>query len=557
VLLIVRTARLVSGLVVALFVTVHLCQHALGVISVDLAESMRRIVSPVWQSWPGTLVLYGALFTHGTLGVYALWRRRTLRMPAWELAQLTLGLAIPLLLIPHVFGTRVALTMLDADTGYPAVVSSLWSSASNLVRQPVLVLVVWGHLVLGLHYWLRIRPGYRRVLPVLAAIAVLVPALALSGFWGSAEELRARNELTRAAPSSDAVNLERFEQLKRFAFWGYAGLLAFVLCARVARRTLARRHGSFRVSHSSGQVVVAPLGQSVLEALRDAHIPHASVCGGRARCTTCRIRIGRGADLAPAPGSLEAQALTRIRAERDVRLACQLRPTDDLQVTPLLPPHVEPANLRGVSYPGRERAVAVMFVDIRESSRLGEQRLPYDLFFILNRFFAEMAQALRETRGYYSTFNGDGFMALYGTKSDLARGCRDAMRGALAIEQRLARINAALRADLHEPLRAGIGIHAGNAVVGTMGPPDHPILSALGDTVNVAARLETETKQHGCMLVISSACASTSGIDFSQFARHTATVRGRGEPVSYYAIADTKALAALLAAADEALPTPR
>jgi adenylate cyclase len=395
------------------------------------------------------------------------------------------------------------------------------------------------------------------VLPLLAAIAVLVPALALSGFWGAAEELRARNELSLAQPSTDVAGRERFEHLERFAFWGYAGLLAFVLCARVARRALARRHGSFRVSHSSGQVVVAPLGQSVLEALRDAHIPHASVCGGRARCTTCRIRIGRGVDQAPAPGSLEAQALTRIRAERDVRLACQLRPTDDLQVTPLLPPHVEPANLRGVSYPGRERAVAVMFVDIRESSRLGEQRLPYDLFFILNRFFAEMAQALRETRGYYSTFNGDGFMALYGTKSDLARGCRDAMRGALAIERRLAQINAALEADLREPLRAGIGIHAGNAVVGTMGPPDHPILSALGDTVNVAARLEAETKQHGCMLVISSACARGAGIDLSQFARHTATVRGRGEPVNYYAIADTKALAALLAAADEALPTQR
>jgi adenylate cyclase len=295
----------------------------------------------------------------------------------------------------------------------------------------------------------------------------------------------------------------------------------------------------------------------VLEALRDAHIPHASVCGGRARCTTCRIRIGRGVERAPAPQSLESQALTRIRAEPDVRLACQLRPMGDLQVTPLLPPHVEPADFRGLSYPGRERAVAVMFVDIRESSRLGEQRLPYDLFFILNRFFAEMAQALRETRGYYSTFNGDGFMALYGTKSDLARGCRDAMRGALAIEQKLARINAALDADLREPLRAGIGIHAGNAIVGTMGPPDHPILSALGDTVNIAARLEAETKQYGCMLVVSAACASASRIDLSPFPKHTATVRGRSEPVSYYAVADTKALAALLAAADEALPTSR
>ena len=550
----IRSVRLASGLVLSLFITVHLANHALGVISIDLAESMRRVVSPVWQSWPGTLALYGALFTHAFLGLYALWRRRTLRMPVWELAQLVFGLAIPLLLIPHAFGTRVASAMLDNDTGYATVVPALFSSAENLVRQPTLVLVVWGHLLLGLHYWLRLRAGYRRALPLLVAVAVLVPSLALSGFWGAAEELRARNELVPAGSTADPLARARFENLKDFAFYGYAGLLVLVLCARMARRTLAKRRGSYRLSHSNGQRIVAPLGQSVLEALRDAHVPHASVCGGRARCTTCRVRVGRGAESLPAPGALETQALTRIHAEPDVRLACQLRPTHDLQVTPLLPPHVAPADARGGDHPGRERAVAVMFVDIRESSRLGEQRLPYDVFFILNRFFAEMAAALRETGGYYSTFNGDGFMALYGTTGDLGRGCRDAMRGALAIERRLARLNAALDADLREPLRAGIGIHAGDAIVGTMGPPDHPILSALGDTVNVAARLESETKTHQCTLVISSACSRASGVDLSQFPEHTANVRGRGEPVSYYAIVNSEPLTALLAAADESAP---
>lgn len=551
----IRTLRLATGLVLVLFVTVHLTNHALGVISVDLQESMRNVVSPIWQSWPGTLLLYGALFTHALLGLYALWRRRTLRMPAWELAQLAFGLAIPLLLMPHVFGTRVAVAMLDGDASYPSVIAALWSNAQNLVRQPALVLVVWSHLLVGLHYWLRLHAGYRRALPLLAAIAVVVPALALAGFWGAAEELRARGELMAAAPTADPQARARFETLKDFAFWGYAAVLAAVLCARLGRRALNRRRGSYRLYHASGQLVVAPLGISVLEALRDAHIPHASVCGGRARCTTCRVRVGRGVDALPPPGPLETQALTRIHAEPDVRLACQLRPTSDLQVAPLLPPHVAAADARAGSHPGRERAVAVMFVDLRESSRLGEQRLPYDVFFILNRFFAEMAGALRETGGYYSTFNGDGFMALYGTTTNLAQGCRDAMRGALAIERRLARINAALDADLKEPLRAGVSIHAGDAIVGTMGPPDHPILSALGDTVNVAARLEAETKRHPGMLVISSACARASGVDLSRFPEHTATVRGRGEPVSYYAIADLGELATLVDAAEETSPS--
>jgi len=121
-----------------------------------------------------------------------------------------------------------------------------------------------------------------------------------------------------------------------------------------------------------------------------------------------------------------------------------------------------------------------MFVDLREPSRLGEQRMPYDAFFILDRFFAGLAESLCATGGYYSTFDRDGLMALYGTTTDVRRGCRDAMRGAIATVERLATINAALGADPGEPPRAGISIHAGEAIVGAMGQPATPLLSALG-----------------------------------------------------------------------------
>jgi adenylate cyclase len=113
-------------------------------------------------------------------------------------------------------------------------------------------------------------------------------------------------------------------------------------------------------------------------------------------------------------------------------------------------------------------------------------------------------------------------------------------------------MNTALRADLGQPLRVGISIHAGEAIIGTMGPPATPLLSALGDTVNVAARLESETKRHGCVLVISAACARAAGVDLARFPEHTTTVRGRSEPVTYYAIADAAAVAACLPAAEDA-----
>ncbi len=578
----IRSLRLFSGLVLAVFITLHLVNHALGVISVDAQEAMRRVVSPVWRSLPGTVVLYTALIGHALLGLYALWRRETLRMPRWEFAQLALGLAVPLLLIPHVFGSRVAASMLGVDTTYEVVVRSLSSAPEIALRQSLLVAIVWGHLVVGLHHWLRLKPRYRRWVGVAYPAAVLVPTLALLGFWGASVELRSAagagavaqgappvgqgvaydgygNPNAAAGPAAAADETgqrARLEQIRESTAATFIGLLALVLVARPARRLLRERRGTYRLLHSSGRSITAPIGQSLLETLREAGIPHASVCGGRARCTTCRVRVGRGQVPLPPPSALEMHALQRIDAAPDVRLACQLRPQRDIRITPLLPANADVTKAMVRESQGRERAVAVMFVDLRESSRLGEERLPYDVFFILNRFFAELSDALDETGGYYSTFNGDGLMALYGMSTGLKQGCRDAMHGAMAIAVRLERINAALASELREPLRAGISIHAGEAIVGTMGPPAHPILSALGDTVNVAARLEAETKAHGCALVVSSACADAAEVDLAGFPEFTVRVRGRDQPVSYFVIDQAAALGPILRHPGAAAATP-
>ncbi len=497
-------------------------------------------------------------------------------MPAWELAQLALGLCVPLMLIPHVFGTRVAASMLGVETTYPHVVGRLFSNPETLIRQPLLLLIVWGHLVLGLHYWLRLRAGYRRWLPVIYRWRGDGAAARLAGLLGSGIRVaqdrgpRSRGEgrrvVRRTEPPTNRCGSGGQGRRDHGSAGGTAGAPGGAQGSRVGDR---RRHagaraagtdgtpqpadaaGTYRIVHAGGRTLIAHSGQSLLEALREARIPHASVCGGRARCTTCRVRVGRGLGTLPAPNSAEMLALQRIHAEPNVRLACQLRPNGDLQITPLLPAHAGAADANQAGDGGRERAVAVMFVDLRDSSRLAEHRLPYDVLFILNRFFAEMADALEETGGYYSTFKGDGFMALYGTTSDLAQGCRDALRGAIAVSRRLTQINVALASELREPLRVGISVHAGEAIVGTMGPPTQPIVSALGDTVNVASRLEGETKSRQCALVVSAACAQAAGIDLSRFPEHTVRVRGRAQSVSYYAVAEVAALASILPSASD------
>src|SRR5438045_4554252 len=177
-----RRLRLATGLIVACFVVPHFLNHSLGVVSIDAMDRLRALLAAWWRSAPGTVALYGALLTHFALALVSLYRRTTLRMPAWEAAQLVLGLAVPPLLIAHIVGTRFTWFLLSHHIGYERVVGLLWSDPVAALRQAALLLVVWTHFCYGIHYWLRIQRWYAGVRPVLFALALLIPSLALAGF---------------------------------------------------------------------------------------------------------------------------------------------------------------------------------------------------------------------------------------------------------------------------------------------------------------------------------------------------------------------------------------
>ncbi len=555
-----RQWRLASGLVLALFVVVHLLSHAAGIVSWDWLATARAVHGALWHGTPGTLALYGALGVHFALALRSLYRRRTMRMPAWEAAQLAFGLAVPPLLAGHALATRGAFEALGVEVDYPYVVTALWNDPALRVKQTLLVLLVWTHVCIGLHYWLRLRAWYARWLPVLYALAVCVPLLGLLGFVRAGIESerfvadeRMMATIYGAVRAADPVRRAQLTRARDAAPWVILGSYLLVLCARGLRMRSARRRGVYTLRHAGGRTVSGQVGQSVLETLRAARVPHASVCGGRARCTTCRVRVGQGLADLPPPRPDEAAALTRIGAPPNVRLACQMRPQRDLDVTPVLPPDVGVRQPGGVQ--GREQRVAAMFVDLRGSTALGEKKLPYDVVFVLNRFFEEMAAALRTTGGHYAQFAGDGLMALYGLETGYRRGCRDALAGAVEMSRRLTALNAHLADELESPLRIGIGVHAGEAIVGTMGPPASPNFSAVGDNINVAARLEQQSKALGCTLVVSQALAEAAGVDLSAFPRHEVPVRGRMQPIAVHAVADPGDIAPLLGAPGAA-PAP-
>src|SRR5205814_7420260 len=118
-------------------------------------------------------------------------------------------------------------------------------------------------------------------------------------------------------------------------------------------------------------------------------------------------------------------------------------------------------------------------------------KMPYALLYILTQSFQEMSEALAATNGHYAMFSGDGLMALYGLHAeDPTIGAADALRGAREMLARVDQLNSRLRGDLNQPLRIGIGIHFGEAIVGAMVPPASQVISAIGQSVNTCARLE-------------------------------------------------------------------
>jgi adenylate cyclase len=393
------------------------------------------------------------------------------------------------------------------------------------------------------HYWLRARSSYHKFAPVLLASATLLPVLALLGIWQGTRQVLAQWQLhpewlqmaVRDGHVRDPSVVGPSWNLEVQLYWIYVVLLALVFVAWAARWLVERRRGLINIAYPGGRVVRVPVGYTVLDASRRASIPHAAICGGRGRCTTCRIRVLRGVDTLAPPSASEQALLDRLHAGPSVRLACQLRPRSDTAVLPLLPPDI------GASETGRrdyfkasdiERFVAIMFVDIRRSTALVEKRLPYDVVFLLNHFFDAVAGAVVNTGGMPNQFVGDGMMAIFGIHAGPREACSQALVAAQLIHSRLADMNRTLADELPEPIAIGVGLHAGNVILGELGYRDRFLLTAIGDPVHVAARLQELTKDYGCQLVVSDIVAATAGVEMSGFPVREVNVRGRAEPLA-------------------------
>jgi adenylate cyclase len=551
-----RQVRLASGVVLFTYLVSHFLNHALGNISMEALDAGVHVHKLFWQFPPVGIVFYAACLVHTALGIWALYERRQFRWKAIEPIQLVLGLSVPALVITHIVGVRFGQTLFGHEKLYPQVLFAYWIVwPFKMWLMFAVMIVAWVHGCIGLYFWLRMKAFYKNAAPFLLAAAILIPTLAILGLYQAGRnvvdsdsvEWRADN----LSPDKVGTIAEQaiLSDVESYFLIFYLGLLGFVLLAKGARTLHERRAGMINLSYGNGRTVRVPKGLSVLEASLRNNVPHASVCGGRARCSTCRIRIIGDCGELPEPSQREAFVLGRVGTpDPSIRLACQLRPTTDLSFFQLFLPHTMSAHSHA-SNPtriGQERYLVSMFVDMRGSTKLAEKRLPFDTVFIVNRFLGAVSQAVLECGGKPNQFVGDGMLALFGLATGRQDACRQALRASAMIAANVDELNRFLSHDLREPIRFGIGIHGGEVIVGDIGYRDHMVFTALGDAVNVAARLQDMTKSLACEAVVSDEVRATAGLAADALPQQQVAIRGRNEPMIVRTVADTRTLPALV-----------
>jgi len=536
-----RPLRLWAGLILFSFVLTHLLNHAVGIFGVAWMEVFQTWRSGFWRSTAGTALLYAAAGVHVVLALKRIVSRRTWRMPWMEAAQIALGLLIPVVLVDHFVATRFLAVHHGFDDSYHNELAQLWPGL--FWKQTLLMLVVWFHGAIGINYVLSSKSWFPRVREPLRVLMFLIPILALAGFIsGGREALEIGSPGARWTPEQIAA-FRRAVQLADWGLLGAAGSLLVILLGRAVARRIGNKITIRYTGH--GEIRVTP-GQTLLEMSRANQVPHPSHCGGRARCSTCRVLVISGQDALPEPGPLEQRLLRRISAPARVRLACQIWPTRDLAVQVLLPIGVKPTSktMEEESYKwGVEREVTIVFADIRGFTSLARNQLPADLIVVLNRVIAEMSQAVEAHGGRISMTLTDGVLAVFGLGASRGGGAKAAMQASIDMLKASRALTTELGSALPQPIRLGIGVHTGHAIIGRIGDDARGYtLSALGETVSIASRLESATKELLADCLVSADTAMAAGLKLAMTKKHEVHARDRAEPITVHALTEDMVL---------------
>ncbi len=545
----IQRSRTVSGVFLLTYAFLHFLNIAAGLVSPDFMFHVQEFRRLLTGHLPGQILLFSALLVHMALALWQVASRRTLRMSLAQALQLVLGLLIPLQLIQHLIFTSYASNAYGLDDEMTSIILLMWNSP-EVWQQYILLLVVWVHGCIGLHMWLRITKWWPLVLPYMTGLAVLVPALALGGvltegrrIWsifirpGNAQVIR------DSFNWPNSTGFARLYEIYDIGFWIFLFLLGGAVATFYLRRFIRKRK-SLQIRYENGTQITIEHGLTLLEISQLNGIPHTSLCGGKGRCTTCRIEVTKGLENLPPPSSAEARTLKAIKARDNVRLACQIRPTASLSIQRVY----QPKGRRQVhSAQGVEKTIAVLFLDIRGFTSRSAGLLPYDIVFLLNRFFDAIVPEITKAGGTVDKYLGDGLLALF-EMDDPEHSALAGITAAGNIGVALARFNMMLASEGEDPVRIGMGLHTGTVVLGEIGTTDNAPRTLIGSAVNAASRLEAKTKELGVELLISEHVVKAAGLVAPNEMLQDFALRGVDHPVRALPVAQASTLESLLTA---------
>ena len=278
----------------------------------------------------------------------------------------------------------------------------------------------------------------------------------------------------------------------------------------------------------------------ILEASLAGGIDHTHVCGGRARCSTCRVIITDGLEHCRPRNEKEAKLAAVKGFSEDVRLACQTTVKGDIKLRRLVLDNEDIATAinegRGnINDAGHEIEATILFSDIRSFTSFSEQSLPYDIIHILNRYFDLIGEMIDANNGYIDKYMGDGIMAIFGLDENAdENSAYKAVKAACDMAEALKGFNEYLSSRFDHEFRIGIGIHTGKVIVGKLGYRKKKEFTAIGDTVNTASRIESLNKETGSSILISRQTFALVKNDFKWKNKYRSRVKGKTEPVIVY-----------------------
>ncbi|MFC1665109.1 2Fe-2S iron-sulfur cluster-binding protein [Pseudomonadota bacterium] len=477
----IRNIRIVTGLVIYVYVTTHLLNLSLGLVSLEQMESWRPVIMAPWQSMVGVVLLYGSLLTHMCLGFEALYHRRTLRMSSFDTIQLVLALLLPPLVVIHVLGSRVVSTMVDFQPTYSWILMIYWKWTPVAgLRQVGVVLAAWIHGCMGLYYWMRLKSWWPRASLLLYPAAFIIPVLALLGFVEAGKEILilAKDPQWLASLRSSAASIDKettagLYQLEKVLLISYVVILSMVLSARwfrLLRIRAVESENSTKISYINGPTVTSIPGLSILEISRANALPHASVCGGRGRCATCRVRIKHGAEyLSPAQAD-ELKLLEKVGAAVDVRLACQATViAGSMTVHRLLPAPRESQVVNLLDYvSGEEQQVIVMSIScLGIAEILDNSGLPSPS--VLDQYIGDCIDGIQAESGQLVSADASSVVASFHSETSLSNFAEAAYKIAGNAIESFNQIKKQLQQqvilDSTNVIRLDITLHVGRAIL--------------------------------------------------------------------------------------------